>query len=126
MLTTCQVSNDTGSCSVRYIENVGNLALDTLSRGGNTLDLLALPECEDQALIIWLNSSLSNQRLEILTGKYLTLRPDDETVKRTSSRRHSGSIACLNILLQLNVDQLGSTACAISVRVIPCGLFLII
>ena len=44
VLTTCQVSNDTGSCSVRYIGIVGNLALDTLSRGGNTLDLLALPE----------------------------------------------------------------------------------
>ena len=35
-----------------------------------------MPECEDQALIIWLYSSVSNQRLEILTGKYLTLRPD--------------------------------------------------
>jgi len=29
---------------VRYIGIVSNLALDTLSRGGNTLDLLALPE----------------------------------------------------------------------------------
>jgi len=29
---------------VRYIGIVGNLALDTLSRGGNTLDLLTLPE----------------------------------------------------------------------------------
>ena len=88
--------------------------------------LIMMPESNDQALIIWLYSSVSNQRLETLVGKYLTLRPDDETVKRTSSRRHKGSIACLNILLQLEVCQLGSTFCAISVSVKPCGLFLII
>ena len=85
-----------------------------------------MPESNDQALIIWLYNSLTNQRLETLVGKYLTRFPDGLTVKRTSSRRHRGSIACLNILLQLNVDQLGSTFFAISVSVKPCGLFLII
>ena len=95
-------------------------------KGVDTLDLLALPEYKDYAFSIWFTSSLNNQRLEILTGKYLTLRPDDEVVKRTSSRRQRGSIACLNIRLQFDDCQFGSTFCAISVSVRPCGLFLMI